>query len=135
MPQETQFYWVKEKTNEADHYELMLRVEHLFIPLHVGAYYSRFLVESCDYFAAPLATEMLKWLPKVLLIEGVNKWITIRGTALSDVSIAGYCYVGRDFDFERDAFYGNTPNTLADLLIWCVEQGHVTFKDGGKDEG
>lgn len=75
-----------------------------------------------ELVAAPLATEMLEWLP----MDG-PRWIKLdiyRGRG--DKTMCLYYTV----DFDTVQFNADTlPNALADLLIWCVEQGYVRFEE------
>ncbi len=62
FPQEiSQFYYVKEKSNDAGHYEIMICVGIIFKAINKEhPYYGWFAVQSCEYFAAPLPHELLQ---------------------------------------------------------------------------
>ena len=100
---ETDFYWVKEKTNEADHYELMLKVTDLFYPTKLS-YYTRFRMMDCDYIPAPSMAEVWRELPDSKDLLGL---ILDYDDELTEPEY---------LDILRDI------NKLIDLLIWVTEQ-------------
>jgi hypothetical protein len=99
MPQETVLSWHFHRDNESYHGDYW----------HVG------LRGNCsgEEFAAPLATEMLKWLPADILVNGRGTLFIMKHDGSYTV---GYGTVKAHEEAEL-------VNALADLLIWCVEQG------------
>lgn len=109
MPQETEFVWRYLLKNKACNHYSWYVVKSTFFRLP----------HKENEIAAPLATEMLKWLPADILVNGRGTLFIVKHDGSYTV---GYGTVKAHEEAEL-------VNALADLLIWCVEQGHVRFEE------
>lgn len=113
MPQETLLSWylIKEPHTNAHGHCYFVDKWELGLP--------RMLIKDHSWCAAPLATEMLKWLPADILVNGRGTLFIMKHDGSYTV---GYGTVKAHEEAEL-------VNALADLLIWCVEQGIVRFEE------
>ena len=126
---ETKFYWVKEKTNECESlnaFDLMIKVGEEFIPVTIETVYENFEVKRCDYFSAPLATEILEELPSIIEREiteintfGVGTLYIAR--MVKGTYVVEYC----DGDMNVIKEFGDLslPNALAKMWIYLKKEG------------
>ena len=104
---ETSTYYVKEKTNEADCYELMYRIGEWFY-LSTEAYYLRYKVASCEYYPAFSMSELWMELPNdTRILKGY-----VSGKAIVWIS-----------DTCESIMNANPCDALAELLIYVRKEG------------
>jgi hypothetical protein len=109
---ETDFYYVKEKTNEADHYELMLKIEGRFIPTQ-KSYYTSYSINECDCTPAVQFAEVWRELPNGTRIIHRGDKVQVYG----------------EYDWETMFYSTNPTDALIELLIFVTEQKKDSYKD------
>lgn len=100
---DSMIYWVKQKKDKTNHYELMFKNKEWFIQLNGN--YDFILVCNCDYYPAPIANELYDILPLGTLIS--KGWCTEKSTVVFKDSIG----------YEL-----NLSDSIANLLIKLKEK-------------
>ena len=119
------FYYVKEKTNLVEYFEIMMRRVDSFIPLYPDPYYSSFSVLNSEYFAAPLPAEMLRELP-----DSYGPHTTLIIEKHNNEFLTGY-FDHDELQFLNKGFRNiSLPNALADLYVWWKESEMKEINDG-----
>jgi|GEM_PF-1002830 len=127
--QDSQFYWFKEKTNEADYYELGILIDgwiYQVYPQPSCLDKCKFLLNNCDVYSAYNSDELGVLLPERYMTYRVgNQWIN-----------ADYKAYDKDYGFNIWTVGGNTgaeAEARGKMLIYLIEQKIVTAKEINKE--
>ena len=116
LPQDSKFYWIKEKV--ASEYQL-IGMGIYEVAEQYGDISVSFEDETEDDASAYLATELLEWLPYSIEYEDV-----IYRLAIHKNKTDYHAFYGANVSLHTE-FNSTLPNVLGELLIWCVEEGYV----------
>lgn len=121
MPQETEFSWYRRRWSPMSAWESRILRAAEAVRDSVRGHEVELLC------AAPLATEILRRLSETVdTASGSHTLMMRKYKGLFTVN-----YVGKMGYLSPDNTMSESlPNALADLLIWCIEQGHVTWEKG-----
>jgi len=81
-------------------------------------------------YPAPSMAEVWRELPKVIIVNGRNCFLSLTTSAFSDICYCGYLALD-EYWIKVKRFAGNSPtDALIDLLIWVRrEESHESARD------